>query len=151
MPSTNIQTKSIYLVGGDDEFSIKENASQLAGNLAPKNAGEFGVEMIEGDAANQDEALKILGRVNEALNTVGFFGGEKLVWLKNTTLLADNPTTRGEAVKEAMTGLAEQLKRGLPDGVTLLISAAGLRPAQDDLQNHRENGRGAFLRGAGSR
>jgi len=83
------------------------------------------VSIIEGDAQNQDNALKVIARLNEALNTVGFFGGEKLVWLKSTDLLADTPVTRGEAVKEALVDLAEQLERGLPEGVMLLISAIG--------------------------
>src|SRR5439155_5259682 len=70
--------------------------------------------------------LTVLARVNEALNTVGLFGGgDKLVWLKNTNLLADERGVTAEAVKEALAELANQLKRGLPDGVRLLISAIG--------------------------
>jgi DNA polymerase-3 subunit delta len=133
MPAAKAQTKpvplqagSIYLVGGADEFRIKETAGKLVEKLAPKGAGEFGLEIIEGDAGNQDEALRIVARLGESLDTVGLFGGgEKLVWLKNTSLLADNQTTRAEAVKDALAELAEHLKRGLPDGVTLLISAIG--------------------------
>ena len=127
MATTKAQTQSIYLVGGGDEYSIKEAAAKLAEKLAPKNAGEFGVEIIDGAVANQDEALKVFGRLREALQTVGLFGGgEKLVWLKNTDLLADNQTTRAEAVKEAVTNLTDLLKQGLPEGVVLLISAIGL-------------------------
>jgi DNA polymerase III subunit delta len=126
MPVAATKTKSIYLIGGADEFSVKETAAKLADKLAPKKAGEFGVEIIEGSAANQDEALKVLARLREALNTVGLFGGgDKLVWLKNTDLLADSPTTRAEAIKEALAELADLLKGGLGDGVTLLISAIG--------------------------
>jgi len=133
MPATKAPTKStphragsIHLIGGADEFTIKETAAKLAAELAPKGAGEFGIEIIEGDAGNQDEALRIIGRLREALDTVGLFGGgEKLVWLKNTNLLADNQTTRAEAVKDALAGFSDHLKRGLPDGVTLLISAIG--------------------------
>jgi len=126
MPATAAKTKSIYLIGGADEFSIKETAAKLADKLAPKKAGEFGLEIIEGSAANQDEALKVLSRLREALNTVGLFGGgNKLVWLKNTDLLADSPTTRAEAVKESLAELADLLKAGLGEGVTLLISAIG--------------------------
>lgn len=120
------KTKSIYLVGGVDEYSIKESAAKLADKLAPKKAGEFGLEIIEGSALNQDEALKILARLREALSTVGLFGGgDKLVWLKNTDLLTDNPTTRAESVKDALAELADLLKSGLGDGVVLLISAIG--------------------------
>ncbi len=126
MPATKGQTKSIYLIGGADEFTIKETARKLADKLAPKQAGEFGVEIIEGDATNQDEALKIIARLREALDTIGLFGGgEKLVWLKNTSLLADNQTTRAETVKEALAEFADMLKDGLGNGVVLLISAIG--------------------------
>ena len=126
VPAIKTPTKSVYLVGGADEFSIKETAGKLAAQFAPKLAGEFGLEIIEGGASNQDEALKVLSRLREAVNTVGLFGGgDKLVWLKNTDLFADNPTTRTEAVKEALGELAELLKGGLGDGVMLLISAIG--------------------------
>ncbi|MGA2603115.1 MAG: DNA polymerase III subunit delta, partial [Verrucomicrobiia bacterium] len=126
MPATATKTKSIYLIGGADEFSIKETAAKLAEKLTPKKAGEFGLEVIDGSASNQDEALKVLSRLREALETVGLFGGgDKLVWLKNTDLLADSSTTRAEAVKEALSELADLLKGGLGDGVVLLISAIG--------------------------
>ena len=83
-------SKSIYLLAGTDQFSVKAAAVQLADKLAPKSAGEFGSETIDGTAGNQDEALKVLARLHEALNTVGFFGAAKLVWLKSTNLLADD-------------------------------------------------------------
>src|SRR5208282_5253361 len=53
MPVAATKTKSIYLIGGADEFSIKETAAKLADKLAPKKAGEFGLEIIEGSATNQ--------------------------------------------------------------------------------------------------
>jgi len=115
---------SVYLVGGDDEFAIKEHAAALAAKLAPKAAGEFGVETIEGDAANADDAIKVINRLHEALQTVGFFGTEKLVWLKNTNLLSPIPPG-GEETIEALNSLNDALKRGLPGGVILLISALG--------------------------
>lgn len=126
MPVATTKTKSIYLIGGADEFSIKETAAKLAEKLAPKKAGEFGLEIIEGSFSNQDEALKIIARAREALSTVGLFGGgDKLVWLKSTDLLADSPTTRTEAVKDALSELGDLLKGGLGEGVVLLISAIG--------------------------
>ncbi|MEI8314383.1 MAG: DNA polymerase III subunit delta [Verrucomicrobiota bacterium] len=125
MPTLHPAPSPVHLVAGSDEFAIKEAATKLAESLAPKAAGEFGVEIIDGVAGNQDEALKILARINEALNTIGFFGVTKLVWLKNTNLLADDRAVTAEAVKEALTEFSEQLKRGLPSGVTLLISAIG--------------------------
>ena len=116
--------RSVYLIGGSDEFAVKEAAIKLAEKLAPKGAGEFGVETVEGGADNADEALRVIGRLREALMTVGFFGTEKLVWLKNTNLLAPI-TPGGEVTLEELAKLNDLLQRGLPGGVTLLISALG--------------------------
>jgi len=127
MPAPRTATKSIYLIGGDDEFSIKEAAAKLATKLAPAAGGEFATEIIEADTGNQDAALRAIARVTEALFSGGLFGdGEKLVWLKSTELLADNVTTRTETIKDALADLADRLKAGLPDGTRLLISAIGL-------------------------
>ena len=125
MAATRVPSKAVFLVAGDDEFTIKETSTKLAEKLAPRSAGEFGVEIIDGDAATTDGAAQAFRRLLESLNTVGLFGGEKLVWLKNTNLLADNPVTRTETVKDLLTGLADQLKGGPPPSVTLLISAIG--------------------------
>ena len=43
----------IHLIGGTDEFTVKERAAQLAAQLAPKSAGEFGIEVIEGDTVEE--------------------------------------------------------------------------------------------------
>jgi DNA polymerase-3 subunit delta len=116
--------KPVYLLGGDDEFAIKEAATALAPKLAPQDAGEFGTEIIEGGAGNADEALKELNRLRESLQTVGFFAAAKLVWWKNTNLLAAEPPG-GKATTEALNELADELQARWPDGVTLLVSAIG--------------------------
>lgn len=117
--------RSVYLIGGSDEFAVKEHATQLAARLAPKGASEFGVEIVEGGADNADDAGRIIGKLREALFTVGFFGGDKLVWWKSTNLLVAAPPG-GEGTLEALNTLNDDLKRGLPSGVTLLISAPAL-------------------------
>ena len=116
--------KSVYLLGGNDEFAIKQAAALLAPKLAPRGAGEFGSEIIEGGAGNGDDALKELNRLRESLQTVGFFGTNKLVWWKNTNLLAAEPPG-GAATTAALNELADELKDNWPAGVTLLVSAIG--------------------------
>ena len=119
-----VARKPVYILGGDDEYAIKEAAIKLAPALAPKDAGEFGTEVIEGGAGNGDEALKELNRLRESLQTVGFFGATKLIWWKNTNLLAAEPPG-GKATTEALNELADEIQAGWPDGVTLLVSAIG--------------------------
>jgi len=116
--------RTVYVVAGSDEFAVKQHAAQKVAELAPKEAGEFGVEIIEGEAANAEEALQVIARLQEALRARGLFSAERLVWLKNTNLFAP-VTPGGEATVEALGSLNETLKRGLPDGVKLLISATG--------------------------
>ncbi len=125
MPVVKTNAKNIVLVGGDDEFLIKEKASALASSLTPENAGEWGLEIIEGAASNADDAVKALERLSEALNTIGLFGSSKVVWFKNTNLLGSVPVASCEVVKAALADFNSFLKQGLPDDVVLLISAIG--------------------------
>jgi DNA polymerase-3 subunit delta len=114
---------SIYFFGGSNDLLVREAAQQLADKLVPAKDRQFGLEIVNGWANNTDEALTALRRLREALDTIPFFGGEKLVWFKNTNLFAENQTTQSEATADALAALAASLHKGLPRGVTLLISA----------------------------
>ena len=48
------KTAQIYAVVGSDESAVKAAASELAVELAPADAGDFGVETIDGCADNAD-------------------------------------------------------------------------------------------------
>ncbi|MEO7934580.1 MAG: DNA polymerase III subunit delta [Chthoniobacterales bacterium] len=117
------KSSSIYAVVGSDEAKIKLAARALAEKLSPPDAGEFGLEIVDGCVEGAEAArAKILEAV-QALLTLPFFGGGKLVWLKNATFFADSVTGRAEAVLEAVESFSELLKKGLPPDVVLLISA----------------------------
>ena len=68
-------------------------------------------------ADNAEQAVLRIRQAKEAIQTLPFFGGEKLVWLKNVNFLADTVTGRSAAVQEALEDLKEVLERGLPSGV----------------------------------
>ena len=123
--SANPKTASakIRAVVGSDELEVKRVAAELAASLTPPEAGEFGVEIIDGCADNADQAVTRIRSTIEALQTLPFFGGAKLVWLKNVNFLADNITGRAASVLEALEELAELMTSGLGDNVTFLISA----------------------------
>lgn len=114
---------SIYAVVGSDESEVKRAAAALASKLAPKDAGEFGTEIIDGTADSVDQAVARVHQTMEGLNTLPFLGGEKLVWLKSANFLADNVQGRSESVLEALESLLELLKKGLPEQVRFLLSA----------------------------
>ncbi len=115
-------SNNITAVVGSDEGTVKARARELADRLAPEEAGEFGVEIIDGAA---DNAATGAARVHEtiaALQTLPFFGG-KLVWLKSANVLADSPIGRSNGVLEALEALLELLQNGLAPDVRFLLSA----------------------------
>lgn len=125
MPKTKASaaTSNIHAVVGSDESEVKRTAAELAAQLTPPDAGEFGLEVIDACADNVDQAVARIRSAIEALQTLPFFGGGKLVWLKNANCLGDSVIGRSAAVQSALEDLAEILDAGLGADVTLLISA----------------------------
>jgi DNA polymerase-3 subunit delta len=113
----------IHAVVGSDESEVKRVAAELAAELTPPDAGDFGVEVIDACADNVDQAVSRIRSAIEALQTLPFFGGSKLVWMKNANCMADSVIGRSAAVQGALEELAEIIEAGLGDDVTLLISA----------------------------
>jgi DNA polymerase-3 subunit delta len=112
----------LHFVTGSDEAAVRMEAKDLASRLAPADAGEFGIETIELPADTVDCAVEMVERTIGAIRTLPFFGG-KLVWMKGVTFLKDSVQGRSETVLEALEKLLSALREGLPEGVTLLISA----------------------------
>ncbi len=116
-------TAGIHAVVGSDEGEVKRVASELAAKLAPPDAGEFGIEVIDACADNVDQAVSKIRLAIEALQTLPFFGGAKLVWFKNANCMADSVLGRSSSVQGALQELGDILDAGLAPDVTLLISA----------------------------
>src|SRR5437764_8604324 len=125
VPKAKVKTSesNIHAVVGSDEGEVKRVAAELAAKLAPAGAGEFGVEVIDACADNVDQAVSKIRLAIEALQTLPFFGGGKLVWFKNANCLADSVIGRSASVLSALEDLAELLDAGLSEGVIFLISA----------------------------
>jgi len=128
MPKAKTKTRaaaaSIYAVVGSDESEVKRTAAELAAKLTPPDAGDFGLEAIDGAADNAEQAASRIRSTIEALQTLPFFGGGKLVWLKNANFLGDTAIGRAASVQSALDDLAEIIKGDLGAEVTLLLSAA---------------------------
>jgi DNA polymerase III subunit delta len=125
MPKTKIkaETANIYAVVGSDEAEVKRVAAELAQTLAPQDAGEFGLEVIDGAADNTEQAGTRIRSTIEALQTLPFSGSTKVVWLKNANFLGDDPKARSAAVQSALEELSALIDSGFGPGATLLISA----------------------------
>jgi len=124
MPKTKtkaVNTK-IYAVVGSDEAEVKRVAAELAQKLVSQDAGDFGLEVIDGVADNADQAAARIQSTIEALQTLPFFGSTKLVWLKNANFLGDDPKARSATVQSALEELSALIDNGFGPEVTLLIS-----------------------------
>jgi len=115
-------TAPIHAILGTDDFEVKRVARELAEKLTPP--GDFGQEIINGQAGNADEAAQRIYQTIEALNTFGFFGGAKLVWLKDANFFADDRTGGAQITLDAVEKFTTLLQYGLPDGTRLLISGS---------------------------
>ena len=120
---TKTSTANIRAIVGSDEARVKREAAELAQKLAPAEAGEFGLEIIDGAADNVDGAATAIRSTIAALQTLPFFGGGKLVWLKSANFLSDDVKGKSVNVLEPLEELGAILKGGLPDDVTFLLSA----------------------------
>ena len=111
---------------GSDESEVKRVATELSARLTPPDAGDFGLEIIDGCADNAEQAASRIRGTIEALQTLPFFGGGKLVWLKNVNFLGDTVIGRAASVQEALEQLSGILDDGFGSDVTFLLSATEL-------------------------
>jgi DNA polymerase-3 subunit delta len=126
VPKTKSKTAAsanIYAVVGSDEAEVKRTAADLAEKLTPPNAGDFGLETIDGAADNAEQAAARIRSTVEAVRTLPFFGGAKLIWLKNANFLGDDQKSRAASVQSTLEELADLLEEQLPDGIIFLLSA----------------------------
>jgi DNA polymerase-3 subunit delta len=110
----------LFLVYGEDEYRVRTRAKELVDGLCPPAEAAFGLEIIDAAVENAAEGILAVRRCLEALRTVGFLGGRKVVWLRDATLFT---AEMAADLKAAVEELTTQIKAGLPAGQTLVISA----------------------------
>lgn len=111
---------------GSDEGRVKEAALNLVRKLTPPDAGDFSNDIIDGGADNAEHAGTICNNVIQALQTLPFFGGTKVVWLKTATFLGDSVTGRAEAAVSGFEGILDCVEAGLGPEVRFVISATAI-------------------------
>lgn len=116
----------IYVITGSDEGTVAEEALKIFNQIKPEGGDDFSNEIINGTISNADEAHTACSQVIQSLQTVPFFGGGKVVWLKNTNFLGSDRTSDAEATKKGVEALLECLQAGLPSDISLLISSSAL-------------------------
>lgn len=114
---------SIYVVTGSDEGRVAEEATALFSEIISPESDEFTNEIIEGVADNAEGAFQKCSQAIEALQTIGFFGGDKVVWLKGANFFGTDRTSEAERAVTGVQNLLDILQEGLPPGVKFLLSS----------------------------
>ncbi len=112
----------LVLVCGDDDLAVKQRARALFQQWSDELGG-MDHETLDATAGNSGDALKAIGRLKEALQTLPFFGTGKAVWFKDCNFLGDDRTAGSAAVTEGVAELVEEFKRTPWGNVRLVVSA----------------------------
>ena len=125
MPKQDHQAKSTHvcLIIGEDEFSATAAARERIDRFVPPADQTLGLEIIDGQADIIDQALACLRQCLEAIRTIGFLGGRKVVWLRGVDFLSDPIVGRNNEVQETLQILANTMAGGIPEGHLLIITA----------------------------
>ncbi|HVK57456.1 MAG TPA: DNA polymerase III subunit delta [Candidatus Kapabacteria bacterium] len=112
----------LFLITGDDDFAVKGRARQIYDEFC-KEAGGFDNEIIDASASNSGAALEAIRKLREAMQTLPFFGGCKVIWFQNCNFLGEERTASSAAVTESLVELTEELKSFNWAGVKLIITS----------------------------
>ena len=117
----------LYLISGNEEFSVKERATELMCQLygdIPEDNPEL--EVIRGDEDSEKFTL-VLDRFLATLETPPFLSPKKTVWLKHFNKFDEAlAEPSGKKQKSRIDLLSDFLKNGFPDDLTIVIDGAGL-------------------------
>ena len=122
--ASNLKATPIHLLYGTDEDAVKKAVAALLEKIKPADAMNF--ETIDGRADNVEGVTQSIQKVREAILTLPFFGGGKLVWWKSVNFFDDHGPGRHESVKEALETLLPDLDQVDGISVTLVITALGV-------------------------
>lgn len=113
----------VHVVVGSDDGLVREEALMLYNRLTGGNDDGFTHETIDGNAENSEGAYQLCAGAVQSLMTMPMFGGDKVVWLRNVNFLGDDVTGRAQRTEAGVELLRHTVERGLPDGITFLLSA----------------------------
>ena len=116
-----------YLIGGNEEFLVKERAGVLIRSLCGENPEENpDLEIIRGDTESERFTVT-LDRLIDSLETHPFLSPQKMIWLKHFNKFDDAFAEKTpKKVPSRIDRLSAFLKDGLPKDVVLIIDAIGL-------------------------
>ena len=118
-----MSASKIHVIYGTDDGACAEAALKLFNKLKPAEVDDFANDIVDGNADNAEHAHVICSDTIQALQTLPFFGGEKIVWLKRATFMGSDRTSEAERAKVGVEALKDTLAAGLGDDITFILSA----------------------------
>lgn len=112
----------VVLIRGDNEYEVDQRARELVNTLCPPEEQAIRLEAYDGRVGSVDEALPLLGRIHESFNSLGFFGEERVIWIKQPAFLSENQLGKAEDVKATVKRMAERILEDGLDGLQVVIS-----------------------------
>lgn len=113
----------IYLFVGVEDYLRTEGAKSVIDQHVPPTERDFGLEIIDATCDKSDDIIDTINKLEEALYTESFFGGGKVVWLRDANFLPGSKIRGAEnsVAKEWFTTFLPE--HPLPEGHHLIISA----------------------------
>ncbi len=121
---------NIHLIHGTDDGAVAEAAIKLFNELKPSDGNDFANDVINGNADNAEHAHNLCAETIQALLTLPFFGGAKVVWLKSATFLGTDRTSEAARTIEGVESLLGILEKGIGDDVHFLISTSSINKSR---------------------
>lgn len=110
-------------VSGPDDYLVSRLAKKRWSEMSASVSDDFSAEIISGHAGKVEDVEFAVNQFRNSVQTLGLFGGRRVVWLKGITFLADNQTGKAEGTQKACGDLMEILDTINPAEVGVLISA----------------------------
>jgi DNA polymerase-3 subunit delta len=117
MPDTNV-----YLISGNDEYLVSAKSKQVVAALVPEEERALKLDIVDGAVDGVDAATGAVSQCLAAVQSLGLFSEDKVIWLQNASFFADNRLGKSQAVQDQVARLTEGIKAGLPAGVVLVIT-----------------------------
>ncbi|MEO0454538.1 MAG: DNA polymerase III subunit delta, partial [Verrucomicrobiota bacterium] len=110
-------------ITGNDEFQVSSRVKSLVDELAPED--KMNLEVIDGRAENVEQACRMIEQWQEAILTLPFLGGRKLIYVKSATFFQDSVIGRSESVQQRLEGILTHLESVGAESVQSLVGAPG--------------------------
>lgn len=143
--------RKFTFIAGADDFLVTRLGKETFAKMTEGLTDEFASEIIDGAANNHAEVQQAITLFAQAINTLPMFGGEKAVWLKDVTFLADSVTGRAEGTLKEVERLKEALEQYDSEQVNVLVTAAPVDRRRSFYKWAEKNSNFTWLAAAGER